>query len=92
MQKFEVVRKDIQRVRITISKDRITVKVPVWATDLQENDAILIAKRVASDHPSPEHTLRAKICGTDFYMETDRKLKVSELYLFDLRLGGNNEK
>ena len=90
MRKFEVIRKDLKRVRITVTSDRVTVKVPEWASDLQEKDAIRIAARVASDHPSPEYALRAVAHGNSFSMTNNWKQKVGTPYSFDLRLGRRN--
>ena len=73
MRKFEVIRKDLKRVRITVTSDRVTVKVPEWASEEQEQDAIRVANRVASDHPSPEYALRAVAHGDNFSMTNNWK-------------------
>ncbi|BBA65252.1 predicted ORF [Xanthomonas phage XacN1] len=58
MRKFEVITKPTNTVKLTIAKDRVTVKLPESITLVNAERIVKFFKKVADKNPSPEFTLR----------------------------------
>lgn len=58
MRKIEVVTNTSKTVKLTITKDRVTVKIPESTTLVDTERLVKFFKKVADQHPSPELTLR----------------------------------
>mgnify|MGYP000927229508 CR=1 FL=1 len=56
--KIEVVTVDARAAKLTLTKDRITMKIPKVTTLVDTERLIKYFKKVAEKHPSPETTLR----------------------------------
>ncbi len=61
MRKFEVITTDSHAVKLTITKERVTVKLPQTITLVDAERILIFFKKVADKHPSPNITLRAGI-------------------------------
>ncbi len=59
MRKFEVITTDSHAVKLTITKERVTVKLPQTITLVDAERIVKFFKKVADKHPSPHITLRA---------------------------------
>jgi hypothetical protein len=58
MRKFEVITKQTNTAKLTIAKDRVTVKLPTSITLVDADRIVNFFKKVADQHPSPQTTLR----------------------------------
>lgn len=58
MRKFEVITKQTNTAKLTIAKDRVTVKLPESTTLVDSERIVKFFKKVADQHPSPQATLR----------------------------------
>lgn len=58
MRRFEIFTKDNHVVKLTITTERVTVKLPKSITLVDAERIIKFFKKVADQHPSPQTTLR----------------------------------
>lgn len=58
MRKFEVITKSTNTAKLTITKDRVTIKVPENTTLADTERLVKFFKKIADKHPSPQATLR----------------------------------
>lgn len=59
MRKFEVITKDTHAVKLTITKERVTVKLPKTITLVDAERIVKFFKKVADKHPAPQASMRA---------------------------------
>lgn len=60
MKKLETIRKDIQKVRLTITRDRVTMKFPL---DIPDEKVFLLQDfflKISDEFPSPQYSLRGE--------------------------------
>jgi hypothetical protein len=95
--RFEVLTKDISHARLTIAKDRITLKVMPITTPEEKEKLIRIAKIVDSRVPAVEFTIRGPLHdveahGVRLYPKGATGKKEQATYYFtyaDLNSSGN---
>jgi hypothetical protein len=80
MQKIEVVNKDIRQPRLTVTKDRITIKLPLNCDKKEWFKEKFL--KAAEQIGKPQHSLRSSVLQEKFLAMRDNKGNV--LFRFNL--------
>lgn len=61
--KFEVVVKEVSHIKLTVAKDRVTLKFPLSLSTEDQEKYLTIAKKIDARIPDVEFTLRGRFHG-----------------------------
>jgi hypothetical protein len=71
--KIEIIRKDVTRTRLTVTKSRVTIKIPLKYKTVNQ-DTIKNLLNVAEEIGIPKFSLRGKLISqSSIVMSTDNK-------------------
>lgn len=60
MRKFEVIMKEIETAKLTVAKDRITLKLPILMNAQEKSEIEALTHKIDSEVPEVHFTLRGR--------------------------------
>lgn len=71
MRKFETIIKDITRAKLTVAKDRTTLKFPETMPEAERQKIEILALKIHEENPSVEFTLRGVFSEVGIKLSTN---------------------